>query len=185
MINLLPYNRRIQLKSQYKMKLVVVALFATAIAILPFVIVTGVMLFLQYSQIGTLSKNYEQAVIFREEQGVTDLSKTIISVNELIASFQKNLGNARSVSNTIEHAISIRPAMFKTTSFEFKTSPKDGNILTINGISDDRAGIIEYINLLGMGHSNICKKVSVPVKTYIKKTNVPFIISCLLQYENK
>lgn len=180
MINLLPYNRRILLKSQYKIKLVVVAIIATTIAILPFFIVTGVVAFLQYSNISTLDKDHKSYFVFREDQGVTELSKSIVDMNNLISSFQKNLANTKPVSNNIDQIIRIRPNGIKINNLEFKTSLKEGDSIAIGGISKDRIDIIEYVNLLGVGQSNICKKVTVPVKTYIKKTDIPFTILCVL-----
>lgn len=180
MINLLPYNRRILLKSQYKIKLVVVAIVATTIAILPFLIVTGVISFLQYSNINTLEKDYKNYLIFREDQGVAGLSTSIVDMNNLINSFQKNLTNTKPVSNIIDQIIAIRPDGIKINNLEFKKALKEGDSLSISGVSKDRIDIIEYVNLLGTGQSNICKKVTVPVKTYIKKTDIPFTILCTL-----
>lgn len=185
MINLLPYNRRILLKSQYKTKLIVVAVFSTIIAILPFAIIMVVIVFLKYSNISVLEKTYKESLGFKESQGVTELLKNVTDTNSLIISFQKNLKNTKPVSNIINQIVSIHPATIKINSLDFKTSVKDGDTITIGGISNDRAAIIEYVNLLGVGQSNICKKVTVPVKTYIKKTDVPFTILCVLQYENK
>ncbi len=179
MINLLPYNRRILLKSHYKRRLLVVALVTINLALLPFLVVIGVLIFMQHSTTSVLAAQYEKINESTNIQNLVLLTKKINTTNDIVNSFTTALSSSKPVSVNIEKAVSIKPVAIHIHGFEF-SAQESGDVLVLSGISNDRSAIIQYGNLLSS--EGLCRNVTLPVTTYTKKVDVPFTISCTLVY---
>src|SRR3989344_5028541 len=182
MINLLPYNRRMLLKSRYKRRLFIVAISGITITLFPFVIVIIIMILVQYSNISILNVEYQKAKEFKSTENSTLLSEKLKGINDLIYSFSNNLENKKIVSDTVLKIMEIKPIGITINSFDFSTNTTV-DVLILNGVSVNRNEIIKYEKLLKEKPNGLCSVVNIPVTTYSKAFDVPFTISCTLSYE--
>ncbi len=181
MINLLPYSRRALLKTLYKKRLIVVGLFGVAAILIPLVFVLIVISYLQYQNLNAIQTRFNLLNQQRQDEGIDDLSKEIQNVNFGISAFKESVSKIKPVSKITEDIISSRPSDVKIISFDFVNT----TTASITGVSGSRDSIISYGNILGKDGKNFCIDVNVPVTTYTKKNDVPFSITCTINYETK
>jgi len=184
MINLLPYSHRIQLKSLYKKRLIVVGLFGVGTVFLPLLLVIGVLSYIEFTNIKILDSNYQKLIDARNLTGTDDLSNNVKSINKSINFFESNIYKSKKVTDNIQSLISLRPKDVTVNSFDFKKTDKAG-VISIRGVSVSRNSIIEYSNILDVKNNGICNTINIPVDTYTKKNEVPFALICTIDYETK
>jgi hypothetical protein len=184
MINLLPYSHRIQLKSLYKKRLIVVGLFFFAISILPLLFVLGFLSYFEYINVNYLNKQYSSLVNIQESGEVKNLLDNVKSINNKIDFLKKDIVSIKPVTSNIEKVLLLKPDDIKITAIDYAKTDKN-NIININGVSATRDSILKYSDVLNVNKSGFCKNVNVPVDTYTKKSNVPFTITCDITYESK
>jgi len=184
MINLLPYNRRSFLKSSYKKRLIVIGFFAISLTLIPLLLVLGVLAYDQHLNIEILDKQYNNLKHSQESTNSVELVDQVNKINNSIDFFISSVNSTKIVSLTIEKILALRPTNILIKSIEFSKSDNIG-ILNITGISETRDSIIKYASLLDIKNSGICKSISIPVGTYTKKNEVPFTITCEIEYETK
>jgi hypothetical protein len=184
MINLLPYSRRIFLKSLYKKRLLVVGLFSVTIAMLPLILVLGLFSYLEYSNSNVLQDQYNNLVSLQESGEAKGLFDQVKQANSTIDFFKNDTNSVKPVTTNIEKVLALRPNDIRITAIDYTKNEKV-NVLNINGVSGTRDSILKYSEILDMKKSGFCKSVSVPVDTYTKKTDLPFTITCNIEYETK
>jgi hypothetical protein len=182
MINLLPYDRRSLLKASYKKRLLVVGFFALSLVLVPLLLVLGVLAYEQHLNIGILSVQYEKLKNSKELIGTTELFNQVKNLNNSISFIDDSISSTKNVSLDIEKVLALRPDDMLVKSIEFS---KSDNVSTLNitGIAESRDSIIRYASFIDVKNSGICKSVSIPVGTYTKKNEVPFNITCVIEYE--
>lgn len=184
MINLLPYSSRIQLKSLYKKRLIVVGLFGIATVFLPLVLVVGVFSYVQFINFQFINNNYEKLLSIQNSTETENLSSQVKSINQSIKFFESSIISSQNVTDNIEKLINLRPVGIILNSFDFKKDNKKSTI-NIKGIASSRATIIQYSNILDYKNGGICHNINIPVDTYTKKNEVPFNLVCMIDYEVK
>ena len=184
MINLLPYNRRAIMKSFYKKRLLVVAFITFSIALFPLVLVLVALSYIENMDYKFLVTQYAELQKQSQNDGGAELSSKIKEINTQITSFQGGIKQAKIVSGDIEKASVLRPGDVKISGFNF-SKKSEKNILSISGVSGTRDSVIKYGNLLDKKNGGICSDVSVPVTTYAKRIDVPFVITCEIEYATK
>ena len=184
MINLLPYSSRVQLKSLYKKRLIVVGLFGVATVFLPLVLVLGVVSYVEFTNLQILNNNYKKLLSIRDDAGTENLTNQVKSINQSIKFFESSLDSSKNITKKIENVISLKPSGILLNSFDFKKIDNSGS-LSLRGIASSRDVIIQYSNILDIKNNGICNSVNVPVDTYTKKTEVPFTLVCVIDYEAK
>ena len=175
MINLLPYEERVALKSKYKRKLLVVAIFAVSFALLPLVIVLGVVTYFEHSNLNIISAQYNKLKNNDKVNNTDILYQEIKNSNENIDNLNDAINAQKSVEYYIEKSVEYKPKNTKLLSFSYN---KDINRLTIVGIASSREDIITYTANLNNQKTGICKKINVPVSAYTKKIDAEFVLTC-------
>ncbi len=182
MINLLPYERRIKLRSSYKERFVVVALFAVAITLVPLILVVAATSYIKYSNIDSINSEYSKMKDLRQTQGIEKLTDSIKDLNRIIGTFQGSIKESRPISPDITKIVNSRTSEIKITGVESIISE---GAISIRGVAKNREAIINYGAILSTPKTGPCKSINVPVTTYTKKIDVPFTILCAINYDAK
>ncbi len=179
MINLLPYEKRISLKALYRRRLIVIGFICIAAALMPLVLVLGVLSYVEYTEASFLGNQYTELESSAENGEAGSMVNQIRSTNAAITSFQKDFANTNKYSENIEKISTVRPSDISIN--KFNMSNKDNKkMLVISGVSGTRDSIIDFGNILDKKNGGMCSSVTVPVTTYARKVDVPFNITCEL-----
>lgn len=181
MINLLPYERLQKLKSLYKEKLIIVALFAAAVAMAPLILVLGATSYAEYRNTRGLESQYAKMKDLRQIQGVDNLTEDIKEINRIIGTSQASLRAAGGISKDIVRFATLRGTDIRVTGIE----SSDSDAVSIRGVARNREAVIAYGSALSEPKTGVCASVNVPVTTYTKKVDVPFTIICTLRHDTQ
>lgn len=184
MINLLSYERRLNLKSLYRERLIIVAFLVVAVALVPFILAVWALSYTEYSNIRALTVQEKNTTELRRAQGLEDLFNNVREANRIIGTMQGSLKESRPISSDIENILRFRGTDISITGFEFsKTEKTKEQIISIKGMAKSRDAVINFGAALSDPIDGICKKINLPLTTYTKKVDIPFTLTCDTKHE--
>ncbi len=184
MINLLPYNKRALLKSDYKKRLTVVTFLTASVALTPLVLVLFLLAYLQRMDYSIFNNQLENLKLNNQDTVIDKLTDEIRIFNGEIKNFEDGLGKTKNVSQDILSVVNARPGDVIVNNISFSKQADKATII-IMGVSGSRDSIIKYGSALDKKNNGVCSEVSLPVTTYAKKVDVLFSITCSILYEAK
>lgn len=169
MINLLPPENKIAIKKEYLRRLVVVF----GIFLLSIILVIVILLITLFFIVSNQKKAQDESAFLVKEhlslQNEVEISSLVSEINSKISLLSNNQKNARRVSEILEKIIGIKTKETKITLFSF-----DGSKVSINGISETRTDLINFIE--DLKKEPVFLKVNSPLSNFLKEGNVEFNI---------
>ncbi len=172
MFNLLPDNLKQEIKSEYKMRRISVAL------VLLIIIQISVFFFLFPSWI--LSNTKETSIVIQlEKTDETSLSSDSSKIRDKIKSINNELNLLSTAlvyprfSPIVDHILSQRNQSISLDSFSLNNGKT--SVLTIRGISSTREALVSFVDSLKA--SSQFSSVDLPVSNLAKSKNIDFSIT--------
>lgn len=177
-LNLLPDDRRVAVRKSYVVRVVTVALWLIVILI----VIGGLLLTPTYIFLsGTLNAKENRLAAIQStlsssadanlSKRLTDLSTSAVNLITITKS--------DNVSSLMRSVLAVPHPDISLTNFTYApVAGKNPATLTIGGVSDTRDALRSY--QLALSSASFAKDANLPVSTYAKETDLPFIITITL-----
>lgn len=183
MINLLPCEKRTQIKQLYQRNYFKSLFVSFSIVLIPpivFVLLLTYKEHLDYKEIKQINFNLLNS---HSIDGTSEISSILDGYNKIITFVTNSHQKSIIASTNISTVLNLKPISVSINSIKFdSTNPKEHE-LTILGIADSRNDIISYAGSLDIKSGGICDLINVPIATYTKKSQIPFTLNCKIMYE--
>lgn len=176
MINILPKEEKKKIRTEYRLRLATIVMFAIMVLILTNLVLLVPSYLLVVSKYNSISGRLADQEL-KQGSGLQQkgIDAQVQAANKNISLFLSSNTNSRlSAPNVISEIIHLKGSTIKIGEFYYDaTGPLER--FTIAGVAADRDGLAQFVDAL-KGDATF-SDVSLPVSSYVKSTNIEFSIA--------
>lgn len=174
MINLLPFEEKKKLLTEYRLRLGVTVMFALAA-----LVGSGLILLSPSYVLALMRANYTEKMVLDLESKVKravqekQINTEIAEVNRKIEILNSGRSEHLVVSEVVKKLMAIRPATIKISGIMYDPGVNERIMLT--GVARDRESLASFIDTLHK--DNTFNTVNLPISSYVKSKDIDFSIA--------
>ncbi len=174
MANLITEKQLKVVNQEYAIRLVTTGLAMIAVLGVFFLSYVAPYYVIVSQQEQVVSKQFDEMIKLEErETKGQSISKMISQANDLMAILSANLKQPSRL-DLINKVIDLKSSKIHLNRFNF-ISTRDGSRLVLNGVSDNRDALVDFISALKS--SNRFESVESPISDFAKNLDIPFTVN--------
>lgn len=175
MINVLPLNQKIELRKEYRLRLVTLCLFVFSILVFlaSFLLLPAYVL--SKEKVSTLEIQLQKYNEENPDNSVDNLTKLISDINNNLTILNQGTQSISVVDDMLSTVLSSRSSGITISRMSYRVSLENKNVFELNGRALDRASLRSFEDKLKA--SPKVESTDLPVSNFTKRSNIDYSLT--------